>query len=143
MDNDTDRKRRTVTAWRTAWDEGNLDALDDLLGPIYRRHGNSSEATQDREEFKASITTTRLAFSDLVTTIDAIVEEADQLAIRWHSEGTHTGTMFGVPPTRRSVMVYGCTFARFDGDQVVEEWVTWDPRQLLAALGVITVGGTS
>ena len=139
----TERKRATVSAWQAAWDEGKVDVLDNLLAPSYRRHSNSSEAVQDREQFKASITSTRQAFPDLVTTIDDMVEEGDQLAIRWHSNGTHTGTMFGVPPTRRSVSVYGVTFAHFSGDQVVEEWVTWDPRQLLTALGVITLGGGS
>jgi steroid delta-isomerase-like uncharacterized protein len=140
---DTERKRATVSVWRAAWDEGKVDALDDLLAPSYRRHSNSSDAIHDREQFKASITSTRQAFPDLVTTIDDMVEEGDRLAIRWHSEGTHTGAMLGVPPTRRSVVVYGVTFAHFSGDQVVEEWVTWDPRQLLTALGVITVGGGS
>lgn len=140
---DSDRKQRTLAAWQAAWDEGKVEALDELLAPAYERHTNSSEAIQDREQFKASITSTRLAFPDLVTTIDAMVEEGDQLAIRWHSHGTHTGAMFGVPATRRSVEVYGVTFARFSGEQVVEEWVTWDPRQLLTALGVITLGGGS
>lgn len=143
VDTDTERKRATVSAWRAAWDEGKVDALNELLSPSYLRHGNSSDAIQDREQFKASITSTRLAFPDLVTTIDDMIEEGDRLAIRWHSQGTHLGAMFGVPPTRRSVEVYGVTFAHFSGDQVIEEWVTWDPRQLLTALGVITLGGGS
>lgn len=143
MDTDTERKRATVNTWRAAWDEGKVHALDDLLAPSYRRHSNNSEVAQDREQFKASITSTRQAFPDLVTTIDDMVEEGDRLAIRWHSQGTHTGAMYGVPPTRRPVSVYGVTFAQFSGDQVVEEWVTWDPRQLLTALGVITLGGGS
>jgi hypothetical protein len=38
------------------------------------------------------------------------------------------------------VEVSGSTFARFEGDRVVEEFVTWDPRALLSALGIISVG---
>lgn len=34
----------------------------------------------------------------------------------------------------------GATFARFEGDLVVEEFVTWDPRALLTALGILHVG---
>ena len=45
-----------------------------------------------------------------------------------------------MPATRRSVEVSGATFARFEGDLIVEEFVTWDPRSLLAALGIISVG---
>ncbi|MGW1783210.1 hypothetical protein ACWCQQ_29340 [Streptomyces sp. NPDC002143] len=46
----------------------------------------------------------------------------------------------GVPPTRRYVEVSGATFARCEGDRIVEEHVTWDPRALPSALGVIRVG---
>ncbi|MET9968560.1 ester cyclase, partial [Streptomyces sp. NPDC006356] len=95
---------------------------------------------QDLTAFKAAIVSTRAAFPDLVTTIDDIVVEGDRAAIRWHSSGTHVNSFLGVPPTKRQVDVSGATFARFEGDRIVEEHVTWDPRSLLAALGVIRVG---
>jgi predicted ester cyclase len=92
------------------------------------------------EEFKASILATRSAFPDLVTTVDEIVVEGDRAAIRWHSVGNHEHSFLGVPATKREVKVSGATFARFDGDRIAEEFVTWDPRALLTALGIITVG---
>ena len=62
------------------------------------------------------------------------------MVIRWRSRGTHTETFLDVPPTGRAVEVVGVTFATFDGDRVTAEWVTWDPRQLLRALGIISIG---
>lgn len=126
-------------AWAAAWGQGDVDALDALLSPVYLRHGQDPHP-QDLNAFKAAIVSTRAAFPDLVTTIDDIVVEGDRAAIRWHSSGTHENSLLGVPPTKRRVEVSGATFARFEGDRIVEEHVTWDPRSLLSALGVIRVG---
>ena len=134
-----DRRNRIERAWEAAWDHGDVDALDDVLAADYRRHGSDGQ-TQDRATFKASIVSTRAAFPDLTTAIDDIVVEGDRAAVRWHSTGRQEHSFLGVPATRRPVEVSGATFARFDGDRIVEEHVTWDPRSLLAALGIISVG---
>lgn len=134
------RTARVIEAWAAAWDRGEVDTLDTLLGPEYRRRGSPAEKGQSLREFKASILAARSAFPDLTTVIDDIVAQGDRLAIRWHSTGRHEGSFLGVPPTGRSVEVDGATFARFENDMIVEEYVTWDPRSLLGALGIITVG---
>jgi steroid delta-isomerase-like uncharacterized protein len=138
----TDERRRLVTeSWAAAWDGGEVDALDALLAPDYRRRTSQDDDGLDREAFKATIVTTRASFPDLRTVIDDIVVEGDQVAVRWHSTGTHTHPFLGVPATRRTVQVSGATFATFGTDGLVhEEHVTWDPRGLLTALGIITVG---
>ena len=107
--------------------------------PDYRRIGSAGD-DPGLAEFKASITATRSAFPDLSTTIDEIVVDGDRAAVRWHSTGNHGHSFLGVPATRREVTVSGATFARFEGDRIVEEFVTWDPRTLLTALGIISVG---
>lgn len=128
-----------LKVWDAAWDRGEVDALEELLSQHYRRYSGETDP-HDLAGFKASILTTRAAFPDLVTTIDDIVIEGDRAAIRWHSVGHHQGSLLGVPATKRRVEVSGATFARFDGDRIVEEFVTWDPRALLSALGIISVG---
>lgn len=125
--------------WAAAWGQGDVDALDTLLSPAYRRHGGDPHP-QDLNAFKAAIVTTRAAFPDLTTIIDDIVVEDDKVAIRWHSSGTHENSFLGVPATKRRVAVSGATFARFERDRIVEEHVTWDPRALLSVLGIIRVG---
>jgi steroid delta-isomerase-like uncharacterized protein len=137
---DDDRKKRVIEIWAAAWDRGEVDALDDLLSPGYRRRKSVGDQGQSLAEFKASITATRSAFPDLTTVIDEIVADGDRLAVRWHSRGRHERSFLGVPPTKRTVEVDGATFARFEDDRVVEEFVTWDPRALLTALGIISVG---
>lgn len=133
------RRDRIRAAWVAAWDRGEVDALDDVLSPQYRRVGSSGDA-QDLTEFKASIIATRSAFPDLATVVDELVVEDDRVAVRWHSTGNHQHSFLGVPATKRPVAVSGATFGRFDGERIVEEHVTWDPRALLSALGILAVG---
>ncbi len=139
MSDNNDRRTRIERAWVASWDRGDVDALDSLLSPAYRRIGSRGEA-HGLAEFKKSIVDTRAAFPDLLTVIDEIVVEADRAAVRWHSTGSHQRNFLDVPATQRSVAVSGATFARFEDDRIVEEFVTWDPRSLLTALGILAVG---
>ncbi|MEV8568238.1 flavin reductase [Streptomyces sp. NPDC051322] len=133
-----DRAARIRSVWRSAWDRGQVDTLDELLSPTYVRRRGPAGVPQDRAGFKESIRAVRAAFPDLRTEIEDIVEEGERLAIRWRSTGHHSGAFLGVPPTGRPVEVSGATFARFDGSAVAEEWVTFDSRHMLEALGIIT-----
>ena len=139
MSDNNDRRTRIEKAWVASWDRGDVDALDDLLSPGYRRIGSTGKA-HGLAEFKKSIVDTRVAFPDLLTVVDEIVVEGDRAAVRWHSTGSHQQNFLDVPATQRSVAVSGATFARFEDDRIVEEFVTWDPRSLLTALGILTVG---
>jgi steroid delta-isomerase-like uncharacterized protein len=135
-----DARKLIADAWAAAWDKGDVDALDAVISPDYRRRAHAADEGQNLAEFKASIIATRAAFPDLITTIDEILVEGDRAAVRWHSKGRHERPFLGVPPTHRQVEVSGATFSRFQGDRIVEEFVTWDPRALLSALGIISVG---
>jgi steroid delta-isomerase-like uncharacterized protein len=140
MSNAEDRRNLIVEAWAAAWDKGEVDALDRLLSPDYRRKNSPADEGMDLAAFKASILTTRSAFPDLTTTIEEVVVEGDAAAVRWHSNGRHEHGFLGVPATHREVEVHGATFAHFEGGKIVEEIVTWDPRALLSAIGIISVG---
>lgn len=140
MSEESPRKQRIRAVWRASWDRGEVDVLDELLSADYCRYSASGKAPLDRSEFKHSILTTREAFPDLITTVEELVEEGDRMVIRWRSTGTHTNAFLEVPATGRDVEVFGVTFASFADDKIVDEWVTWDPRQLLTALGIITLG---
>lgn len=134
-----ERRARIERALTAAWDRGDVDALDDIFSPDYARYTTTNDG-QDLRAFKASILTTREAFPDLTTVIDDILIEGDRAAVRWHSTGTHSYSLFGVPATMQEVQVCGSSFARFVDGRIVEEHVNWDPRALLSALGIIRVG---
>ena len=133
-------KKRTefvLSAWRAAWGNGEVEAFERILAPGYVRHTKSGD--EDVEKLRQAINDSRAAFPDLVTEILQSVEQDDMVAIRWTSHGTHTGSFMGVPSTQRTVTVYGASFCRFADGLLAEEWVVWDPRELLSAMSILTV----
>jgi steroid delta-isomerase-like uncharacterized protein len=124
--------------WRAAWGNGDVAAFESILAPGYVRHTKSGP--KGIEVLRREINDSRTAFPDLDTEILETVEQDDMVAIRWRSQGTHTGSFMGVPPTQRQVSVTGASFCRFADGLLAEEWVVWDPRELLAAMKIWTVG---
>jgi len=134
---DKNRTEFVLDAWRAAWGNGEVEAFERILAPGYVRHTKSGD--EDVEKLRQAINDSRAAFPDLVTEILQSVEQDDMVAIRWRSHGTHTGSFMGVPSTERTVTVIGASFCRFADGLLAEEWVVWDPRELLSAMSILTV----
>ena len=137
---DNKQTETLLKAWRAAWSDGDVDAFEAILAPGYVRHTKSGDENIDK--LRRDIQNSRDAFPDLDTEILQSVEQGDMVAIRWQSHGTHTGSYMGVPSTKRKVTVVGASFCRFADGQLAEEWVVWDPRELLAAMSIFAVGPT-
>ena len=65
------------------------------------------------------------------------VTEGDRLVSRITVQGTHDGELMSVPPTGRMLSFQAMNVHRFDGDQVIEQWIQMDALGLLRQLGVI------
>lgn len=127
---------RVRAAWDLAWNQGNIEALDQLLAPDYVRTSLADPKVLDREGMKRLVADVRRGFPDLRTEIDQCIEADGSLAVLWRSQGTHLGEYYGVPPTGKTVQAAGASFFRARGVVVVEEVETWDPRDMLAVLGI-------
>jgi steroid delta-isomerase-like uncharacterized protein len=132
------RRDTILEAWNGAWGDGDLAAFEQLLAPGYVRRSKSG--TEDYASLRKTIEAMHTAFPDSSTEILEIVEDGTKVAVHWQTTGTHTGEFMDVPATGRSIAVTGASFLRFDGDKLAEEWVVWDPRELLSALGIWHLG---
>lgn len=132
------RRDTILKAWNGAWGDGDLAAFEQLLAPGYVRRSKSG--SEDYASLRKTIEAMHTAFPDSSTEILEIVEEGTKVAIHWQTTGTHTGEFMDVPATGRSIAVTGASFLTFDGDKLAEEWVVWDPRELLSALGIWHLG---
>lgn len=132
-----------TSAWREAWDKGDLNALDGLVADGYTRISKATGATVDITGLKAEIAAVREAFPDLRTTIDNIVEGEGTVAVFWTSTGTHIHEYLGVPATGLTVQTRGSNILVLEDGQITKETVTWDGSELLAALGIRPLRGTA
>ncbi|MGX1591559.1 flavin reductase [Glutamicibacter sp. NPDC055491] len=131
-------KESLVNAWEAAWDRGQVDALDEIFHADFRRISKKSKNVTTIRELKQEILSVREAFPDLVTKIDhLLVDEQEQsIAIFWHTTGTFTNDLQGVPATGNTVETRGSNLMEIQDGKIISEQVTWDQSELLEDVGV-------
>jgi steroid delta-isomerase-like uncharacterized protein len=87
------------------------------------------------EEFLAKAYTPLVAaIPDLSVVIEDCVAEGDQVVVRWHATGTHSGEGMGLPPSGRHISFRGMTWIRYRDGKMIEGWDSWNLQGLLKAL---------
>ena len=123
-----------------AFEQGNIDLLDELLAPDYVNH---TPATPDLptgpEGVKGVVTMFRSAMPDLRVLIEDMIAEGDKVATRYTLEGTHEGELFGVPPTGQRLSIESITVERVSDGKIREHWRVTDELGMMQQLGVIPV----
>jgi steroid delta-isomerase-like uncharacterized protein len=119
--------------------QGTVELFDDLVAEDVVNHDETlpPEIPPGREGVKALAQGYKMAFPDLVLTVEDQIAEGDKVATRWTARGTHQGELMGIPPTGKEARVTGTTIDRIEDGQIVETWTNWDQVSLLQQLGVI------
>ena len=118
-----------------AYDRGNLDTVDELIGDGYVLHDPHSPGIAGIEGINEHIDHTRTALPDLVHTIEDVIAQGDRVVVRWTARGTHRGGYLGFAPTGKKVTFAGVSIYRLAGGRlptsIEEEWRVWDPPTAL------------
>jgi predicted ester cyclase len=81
------------------------------------------------------------AFPDIHLEVLHILAEGDHVLIHWRGSGTHaerlaTVTGATIPPSRRTVRVWGALLTEVREGKIAREWLYWDQLSVLAQLGI-------
>jgi predicted ester cyclase len=71
------------------------------------------------------------SFPDLQHTVEEMIAEGDQVAVRFSAQGTHSGQWLDFFPTGRRIHYTGVTLARISGEQISEHYTWWDQAALI------------
>jgi steroid delta-isomerase-like uncharacterized protein len=134
-----ENKRVVRRAYEDIRSRGDLDAVDEIFAPGYDGHDPTAHPTEVRgpEGFKEQTAGYRAAFPDLRFTIDSIVAEGDEVAVRWTATGTHEGSLSGESPTGNTVAVSGFGSWVVRDGKIVEHWGVIDLMGLLRQIGAL------
>ena len=105
-----------------AWNNGNLDVLDELYAVDFVRHRPPFPDIEGLDAHKQRVSVVRSAYPDHKTIIHDIIVDGDKVALWYTWEGTHTGEGLSLPPTGKPVKVAGCDVYHMVDGKVVEEW---------------------
>jgi ketosteroid isomerase-like protein len=127
------------------WNQKQVDALDELASPSYRRHlgpaapgSGTSAPSIDRAAQKARLRGLQDAMPDVHFAVDDLIAEGDRVVFRVTVTGTQRGVMFGVPPTGKFVAYTAIDILRFEAGLIVEHWGFGDSAALLRQIGGIS-----
>ena len=120
------------------WNQGRLEAVDELIAADHVDHDPGRVGTPDGPEgIKAYITMYRTAFPDTHIEFGEMIAEGDLVAGSWTATGTHNGELMGIAPTGKQVTVTGIGIDRIRDGKIVESWANYDALGMLAQLGAI------
>ncbi len=117
--------------------EGNLDAIDELLDPGVVDHAAPPGFPTGREGAKQFAAMMRSAFPDLHLTIEDMIAEGDKVVMRSTWSGTHQGEFMWIPATGRRVTVSAIDISRVADGRMVEHWEQFDALGLMQQLGAV------
>ena len=119
-------------------DTGDWSSAGDVLQPdVVMYHPSSPEPIRGLEAVQGFLGVFRSGMPDLTLTVQDVTPDGDRVAARWAAHGTHTGEMFGIPPTGNRIDIRGISFFRFADGKIAEDWVEENTLSVLQQLGVV------
>lgn len=115
---------------------GNWDIAPNILAQdVVMHHPASPTPIEGLQAVAGMLTAFRAGFPDLSITVQDAFGAGDRAVVRWQMTGTHTGNLFGMPPTGKAVQVNGISIVREKGGRIVEDWVAEDTAGMMRQLG--------
>jgi predicted ester cyclase len=113
-----------VRRYFEAFDEGNLEAIEEMLAPDFVDHSPLPDQGPGRDGYKRLLAEDRAALSDVRTTFEYQATDGDDMVIsRLTQHSTHDrGEMMGVAPTGQKRVSTGIIIHRISEGKIAEEW---------------------
>jgi predicted ester cyclase len=114
---------------------GNLNAIDELVSPNYKRYLSGGAAPLDAAANKQRLAGLRAAFPDMKPTIEDLVAQGDRVASRVTVRATHQSAFQGIAPTGKPVTITALEIIRIENGKFVEQWGGPDLLNVVQQLG--------
>jgi steroid delta-isomerase-like uncharacterized protein len=130
----TERNAELARRWfEEVWNQRNDATVRELLAPGAPGHMEGVEIVGP-EQFLSARAALLDAFPDIRVTVEATIENGDDVVVRWSARGTHQGDGLGIPASRKPASFRGMSWMHFANGQVVEGWDAWNQGKLLQEL---------
>jgi steroid delta-isomerase-like uncharacterized protein len=131
--------KRLVRRWfEEVWNQGQLDAIDELISPEGVGFGLAEAETHVHGPagLKIFIGNFRNAFPDIQIKIEDTVADARKVAVRFTATGTHKGDGLGFAGTGHAIKLTGMTIIEIENGMMIHGWNNWDQLGMMQQLGM-------
>ena len=125
-----------------------LDACDRLIADEYIEHALATFGSSEPGRVPGPVTMRQTAqfiigqFPDVSMTVESIIAEGDEVAVRVTARGTNRGPLAGVvPPTGREFIAAQSHWFRVEDGRLAEHWAVRDDLTAMLQLGVVQPPG--
>jgi predicted ester cyclase len=121
---DAERNKDVIRRLLVEIDRGNLDIVDDDYAPDYvdRTPSPIRGMASGREGARQAFALFHKAFPHIRHIVEDLIAEGDRVVARISARETHTGELFGQPPTGRVATLTGITIYRLVAGRIAERW---------------------
>lgn len=123
-----------VDKYNEVWQTGKLDELDAIMDPNFTRHSDPGTSVEGMVNLKKLITEFKTAYPDIKLVSEEEIYSENTFAGRWTITATNTGPG-AMPPTGKSIKIWGINIIHFQNGKIVEEWDGSDTHSFLEQLG--------
>ena len=113
-----------------AWNNGNLDLIDEMIADDFVRHLPESwdpPKIEGAEAFREYMTNIRTIYPDFHVQVHKKIADGDLVASSWTVSGTNQNL-------NKKITIVGMTMTRYADGKAAEEWVTWDTADMQSQL---------
>ena len=115
------------------WNGRQLDQINEFISCDYQDFSFLPAIPPTKAGLRSWIENTSAAF-DHKTTIESILQEADEVAVRITFEVKHIGVWRNIAPTGRTIAIKGFRFFRLTNNKITHHWALIDGEALQTAL---------
>lgn len=123
---------------REVLEAGQLEAVDELVGPDVVSHAPWPVQAPGRGGFKTAIAAFHDAFGELRIELRDVIAERDKVVGYLTVNGMHRGTFAGRAATHARVSYDEMVIVRFEDGVIVEHWSVADTLAAMSAIGAVT-----
>lgn len=132
-----DNKQITRRLLKELFEDGNMDAADELVDPQFINHEAPPGSPQGPEGLKQTVTWLRGLWGPMRADIEDEIAEGDKVVARVRMHGRHIGEFLGRPATGKEFATKQIHIWRVKGDKVTEHWSVRDDLGQALQLGLI------
>ena len=115
----------------------NLDAANDLVAEDFLEEIPFPGQGPGREGLKFALQSMFTGFPDMTWTVQEQIAEGEKVVTRFSWTGTHKGDFMGIPPTEKTVEVWGVVIDVVRNGLFAESRIIMDTVSLLQQLGIM------
>ena len=131
----TQQKAAVHRLYEECLNKRNFGSLKDIFSDEYTGAGGEKGPAAFEQNIRPLIA----AFPDIQWTVEDILQEGDEVAVRHSWKGTNTGVFRGIAATNKPFTDSGLGIFRFKDGKIVAAWIQTDRLGFVQQLGIVPV----